>query len=209
MATTEKDTSLAEETFDDYSAEIEVPSRTVLFLTKPRLGDALSDAETALDIAQADAKDTDDRELKRALKEAEEAVEAARAAVQAATKPFDFEAISAGDYEELKLKHPATPAQVKEAQRLGRMPNVLDENTFPPALIQRCCVKPRLTIDNAKEIWNDPKWSAAGAKSLFDAAVIVCNYRRLGELGKDSLSTLSSVKTSTIASREASRTPSS
>lgn len=77
-------------------------------------------------------------------------------------------AIGAKDYDDLIAKHPPTSEQKKE----GGSYNV---DTFAPALISACSHDPKLTPNEAAEIWNSPDWSRGEIMELFLASVEVCS----------------------------------
>ena len=77
-------------------------------------------------------------------------------------------AIGAKEYDDLIAKHPPTSEQKKE----GGSYNV---DTFAPALIAACSSEPKLTPNEASEIWNSPDWSRGEIMELFLASVEVCS----------------------------------
>lgn len=80
----------------------------------------------------------------------------------------NLRAIGAKDYDDLIAKHPPTAEQKKE----GGSYNV---DTFAPALIAACSHEPKLTPNEAAEIWNSPDWSRGEIMELFLASVEVCS----------------------------------
>lgn len=84
------------------------------------------------------------------------------------TMEMKFQGLSATEYDALVSEHPPTP---KEKQ-LGAVYNV---KTFAPALISAVSVQPRLSYDEAKEIYESDEWSSGEIFDLFIRAQQVCN----------------------------------
>lgn len=79
-----------------------------------------------------------------------------------------FQALSAKDYDKLVAAHPPTPKE----KSLGAVYNV---DTFAPALISAVSLEPRLTVEEATELYTSPDWSGGEMASLFIQAQRVCN----------------------------------
>jgi hypothetical protein len=59
-----------------------------------------------------------------------------------------------------------------------------DIDTFPPALIAASAVAPPISLDEAKQLWSDPAWSAVELDKLFSGALIVQQTDAAIRLGK-------------------------
>lgn len=79
-----------------------------------------------------------------------------------------YKAISSADYDRLLNDHPPTAAQRRDN-------NAYNIDTFAPALISACCVEPRLSYDQAREIYTSDAWSAGELGGLFLEALRICN----------------------------------
>ncbi|MEP7036245.1 MAG: hypothetical protein ABI934_11710 [Actinomycetota bacterium] len=79
-----------------------------------------------------------------------------------------YQAIPSKAYDKLVSENPPTP---KEKQ-LGAQYN---PDTFAPALISAVSLEPRLSIEQAAEIYDSPEWSGGEVASLFMNALRVCN----------------------------------
>lgn len=79
---------------------------------------------------------------------------------------FTMRAIGSKGYDTLVSVHPPTGEQKKEGA--GYNPD-----TFGPALISACSLDPKLTPNEAKELWDSDEWSRGEVMALFTAAVEV------------------------------------
>src|SRR5690348_16554108 len=79
-----------------------------------------------------------------------------------------YKAISAKEYDDLVAAHPPKPKDKQSGASF-------DLDTFAPALIAAMSVDPKLTEDEAKEIWDSPEWSGGEVSTLFFNAQRVCN----------------------------------
>ena len=79
-----------------------------------------------------------------------------------------YQAISNKAYDDLSAEHP--PTQKEKAA--GAVYNL---ETFAPALIAAVSAVPRLTVDQAREIYTNDTWSGGEVTSLFINAMRVCN----------------------------------
>lgn len=168
------------------------PARaSVLIVLDPDAADAIDRAEGEVNAARLGlsfaVSGTDaHREAQARLDRAEWALTEAKDAARPATTEFVFEALSRPFYDELIDQHPASDEQKANAKREGRMPPNYNVDSFPPALVAATLVSPKMTLDDAKELWSDPNWSPAELVDLFAAARDVCERRRIVDLGKDS-----------------------
>jgi hypothetical protein len=77
-------------------------------------------------------------------------------------------AIGSKAYDVLVGMHAPTVEQKKEGA-------AYNPDTFGPALISMCSVSPRITPNEAKELWDSEEWSRGEVMELFVAAVEVCS----------------------------------
>lgn len=99
---------------------------------------------------------------------------------------FVFKSIGRPKYEKLARSFPPTQAQRDEVEDRGGDPKQLPWNTdlFPPALIAASCESPKMTQEEATQLWNDDEnWNAAELQVLFETALAANNSRRIVELG--------------------------
>lgn len=78
-----------------------------------------------------------------------------------------FEAISSRELDKLRAKHP--PTQKQRAENLG-----VNLETFNPALVAATLVEPKVTEDEAVELFNSDRWSAGELAQIFNTASDVC-----------------------------------
>lgn len=79
-----------------------------------------------------------------------------------------LQAIGSAAYDELVSAHPPTEKQ----RRDGAVYNV---DTFAPALIATVSVEPKLSYEQARDIYTNPDWSAGEIGGLFIDALKLCN----------------------------------
>lgn len=79
-----------------------------------------------------------------------------------------FQAIGGKDYDKLIEAHPPTAAQKRQQASF----NI---DTFAPALIAACSLSPRLTVEQAEQLWVSEDWSGGEASTLYLNAQRVCN----------------------------------
>jgi hypothetical protein len=108
---------------------------------------------------------------------------------------FTFRAIGRKGFEKLKDEHPATPEQQKRAREEGLAAGLEPEQTrlqwdadkFPPALIAAASLEPKITHDEAWELFHvSEDWNEAELASLFLAALAAQQGRDSADLGKGS-----------------------
>lgn len=79
-----------------------------------------------------------------------------------------FQALSSKEYDDLVA---TCPPSAKEKQQGGSF-NV---DSFAPALISAVSLEPKLSVEEAREIYLSPDWSGGEIASLFINAQRVCN----------------------------------
>lgn len=113
---------------------------------------------------------------------------------------FTFRAIGRKAFERLKEDHPATPEQQKRAREEGLAAGLEPEHTrlqwdadkFPPALVAAASLEPKITHDEAWELFHvSEDWNEAELASLFLAALAAQQARDSADLGKGSAKTRS------------------
>jgi hypothetical protein len=113
---------------------------------------------------------------------------------------FTFRAIGRKPFERLKEDHPATPEQQKRAREEGLAAGLEPEHTrlqwdadkFPPALVAAASLEPKITHDEAWELFHvSEDWNEAELASLFLAALAAQQARDSADLGKGSPKTRS------------------
>lgn len=87
---------------------------------------------------------------------------------ESVTRTMTYQAISAKEYDRLIEAHPPTPKQ-REDQA------VLNIDTFAPALIAAVSLEPKLTYEQAEQLYNDPAWAGGEVSTLYYNAQRVCN----------------------------------
>jgi hypothetical protein len=113
---------------------------------------------------------------------------------------FTFRAIGRKAFERLKEDHPATAEQQKRAREEGLAAGLEPEHTrlqwdadkFPPALVAAASLEPKITHDEAWELFHvSEDWNEAELTSLFLAALAAQQARDSADLGKGSAKTRS------------------
>lgn len=77
-------------------------------------------------------------------------------------------ALSMKDYDTLLAAHPPTKEQEKDG-------NGYNPDTFAPAIISAVVTEPKLTLDQAKEIWAGDQWNRGELRDLFLACTNLCS----------------------------------
>jgi hypothetical protein len=77
-------------------------------------------------------------------------------------------AIGAQDYDALMAEHPPTKKQ-KEDEGAAFNPD-----TFGPALIAAVITEPKLTVEQAHDLWNGKTWNRGEVRDLFMACSNLC-----------------------------------
>jgi hypothetical protein len=113
---------------------------------------------------------------------------------------FTFRAIGRKKFEKLKDQHPPTADQQKRAREEGLAAGLEPEHTrlqwdadkFPPALVAAASLEPKITHDEAWELFHvSEDWNEAEMASLFLAALAAQQARDSADLGKGSPKTRS------------------
>lgn len=79
-----------------------------------------------------------------------------------------LQAIGSTAYDELLAAHPPT----KKQREAGATYNV---DTFAPEIIAACSLEPKLTLEQAKEIYGSEEWSGGEIGGLLFTAQRLCN----------------------------------
>ena len=78
-----------------------------------------------------------------------------------------LEALSPEEFDTLVAAYPPNGADKEKGF-------TWNPDTFQPALVAACCVKPDLTLAQANALWANEAWAAGERSSLFFAALDVC-----------------------------------
>ncbi len=136
------------------------------------------------DLAAQVRRDDARRELERLQEEAVEHEQVVR---------FTFRGIGRKAFERLKDDHPPTPEQQKSAQEEAVATGVdaelarlrWDADKFPPALVAAASIEPKITHDEAWELFHvSEDWNEAEVTDLFLAALRAQQGRDSADLGK-------------------------
>jgi hypothetical protein len=84
------------------------------------------------------------------------------------TRTIVYQAISGPDYDALLEEHPPTSKQREDSA-------VFNIDTFAPALISAVSLQPKLTYEQAEQLYKDPSWSGGEIGTLYFNAQRVCN----------------------------------
>lgn len=79
-----------------------------------------------------------------------------------------YRAISSRAYDDLVAAHPPTEKQKKDG-------SVYNIDTFAPALISAVSLDPKLSVEQANEIYTSDDWSPGELGTLFINALKLCN----------------------------------
>jgi hypothetical protein len=106
---------------------------------------------------------------------------------------FSFRSIGRKAYDRLVDEHPATDEQQKEARERGLEAGLAptlsrlswNADTFPPALVAAASVDPKITHEEAYELFHvSEDWNAAELTALFVTARSAQDTRDVADLGK-------------------------
>lgn len=129
------------------------------------------------------AESPDDSGLQREMAAAQNDLDEALEAQNEEVVWCRFRSIGRKAYDRLIDEHPPTDKQKEEAAEAGN-PAPYNGETFAPALVAASCVEPKMTVEDAKEIFEE--WNQSESFSLFMAAMRVCTGRRVSDLGNGS-----------------------
>jgi hypothetical protein len=79
---------------------------------------------------------------------------------------IQVQAISSKEYDDLLAAHPPTKTQKADG-------SAYNTDTFPPALLAKSLCEPKITDEEATEIWNSEQWSRGELSELFYGCVEV------------------------------------
>lgn len=82
---------------------------------------------------------------------------------QETEQEFTFRSIGRHAHDELLLSHPPTDEQKKEGYGFN-------PDTYTPALVAAASYDPKISLQEAAEIWDDPDWNSGELLQLFFAA---------------------------------------
>lgn len=147
--------------------------------------------------------------LESEREDARAVLEEVKARAAEVTVTFKFRSLGRTAFEELLRDHPPSDTDKEKAKAKGEDPPNFSFESFPIALVANSCIEPELSIDNVKEMWQSEDWNESELITLFNAAFMVNQTRRVVDLGKGFVKTRSSKQNSRTASRSGSRTRSS
>lgn len=110
--------------------------------------------------------------VKQIQRELSDAIDAA----EATEVEFVFQAIGRAAWDRMVMDHKPTQEQIRDLRRdLGDKNAQIGWNpeTFPPAIISACLVSPRMTVEEATEMYEDPSWNLGELQRLLAAAIAV------------------------------------
>ncbi len=134
-----------------------------------------------------------DLQIKRDQAEAELERLQAEAAETGAVATFSFRAIGRKAYEKLIEEHPATEEQQREARERGAAAGLNSQlarlqwnaDTFPPALIAAASCEPKISHEEAWEMFHvSEDWNEGELTTLFVTARSAQEGRDVADLGK-------------------------
>ena len=79
-----------------------------------------------------------------------------------------YQALSAKEYDELVAAHPPKPKDRDKGF-------AFDVDSFAPALIAAVALSPRLSIEQATDLYTSPEWSGGEVTTLYLNAQRICN----------------------------------
>lgn len=142
--------------------------RFAIIQTDGDIAVAIEDAQKL--VLQARARDRKEDKSQGMSKPSDKYEKAAKANLdkllekgRASEVKFWFKPIGRATYDALLLKHP--PSDEQRYQGLDA-----DLENFAPKLIAASSDDPKITVDEAHEIWDDPEWSPAECEKLYHAA---------------------------------------
>lgn len=149
------------------------------------LADRLEAAKTEYEAARTsfEARATD--ASRERFIAAEDAYEAAKTEAEDNVAVFVFRGIGRRPFDDLVDAHLPTKEQKERAKREGSGDITWNPESFPPALVSAASVEPKLSVEEAQEIWESPEWNQAEIMAVFFGALNANSQRRITELGKD------------------------
>ena len=176
-ATSGKSMSFAEINAAKQPMTLEVP-----FVLDPQLKQDLDAAKKVHAAADMMVKAKPD-DPERQSRFADTAIELEAALVAAADNAivFKVKAIPRVEMETMIRDNPATPEQIRRYRKqmtdnglAMTEPLGYDTDKFPPLVLEACVVEPKLTTEDAQELWSGTSnWSQGEAQILFQACLTV------------------------------------
>ncbi len=170
----------------DHLRKREPLERTVQIITSDAPIEAVEEAKKRLNTAELAVTGIDPKKpvaltaAKREVEEARKALQDAYDEQVEATVEMRFRSIGRRAYEEILDQHKPSEEQRKEAEEKNTTVNY-DYTTFPAALVAACCIEPKMTEEDALDLYNE--WNYSEFSVLFNAALECCTTRRVGDLG--------------------------
>lgn len=146
---------------------------------------AVDAAKRRLEVATEEARPT----ALQAVVEAEDALEELRPEAAAITRKMVFQSIGRRKVEQLMTDHPATDAQQRQERRENngdpKARLIYNPDTYPPALVAATLVEPKLTYEEAVELFESENITAAEWAQMFYTAQSLDLTSKVVSLGKD------------------------
>lgn len=83
---------------------------------------------------------------------------------------FTFRSIPTAKFDKLVNSHPITKEQRQQIKDAGQVPPSFNPETFPPALIAAASHDPKISPEEASDLWQDEGWSTGELLRLFNTA---------------------------------------
>jgi len=145
---------------DDIIAEKKSVTRRVTIQTNGEIVEEIKAMREALEEAKRyDRRHNEEDTAPRVQAKLDELMEQAKST----EREFVFQSIGRVEYDKLVEAHPPTADQRKQG-------NQFNVDTFPAALVSRAAVSPKITLEQAEEIFDSPSWNNAELLRLYYAA---------------------------------------
>ena len=169
---------IREATIDELLTQKEPEIAVAYFISNAKLAQQWSEAKAAVD----DVRFSNDT---KAIRAAKALVDELRPKVKEATRAVKFESLGRYEYEKLVEDNGPTDEQRKKARSRGANEPTWDLDKFPPLIISKCAIGPRMTLDQATEIWNSKNYNQGELKMLLTTALGSNRRSEVMSLGKE------------------------
>jgi hypothetical protein len=167
-----------EATIDDLLSKKEPLVKTAYFIADADLADRWTTAKALVDELRFSLDEP-------AIKAAKEAVDDLRDEVRAATRAIRFKALGRDGLEKLIDKFPATEQQRRDAKKQGLAEPRWDPEKFPAQILAASAISPRMTVDQAQELWTSDSYNRGELELILGTALTVNGDSQVLSLGKE------------------------
>ncbi len=159
-------------TFEEIKARKKPPVQSVYIITDDELAEEYARIESEYSSARLSLTVNATPDANKRFEAIEADFDEVQDRVKDNSLKFTFKALNRRRLEELMEELPPTAKQKKQAKELDQ-DIAFDTDKFPPALLSASLIEPKLSVEEATELWNSDDWTQGELLMLFNTSMEV------------------------------------